>query len=106
MKYFAVVGKTLGGKSFRGIVTARGTPPIVEHGPAVLSGKPWHKRALSIKELKKFARVLPCPRPRLSASIQNQMEHKFAGTVENKELVARGRFLQFVQEVVRKLRDA
>ena len=105
MKYYGVVGKTPGGKSFRGVVATRGANETIAYGPAVFSAKPWHKRPLTIAELKRFARVVAYPRPRLSAAIKSHLEHKFAKETNPKTMAIRGKLLYFVQEVQRKLKE-
>ena len=104
-KYFAVKGRTPGGRAFRGIIATDGQGLTVLHGPPALTHRPWDKRVLTIPELEDFASVLPCTRPRLMASIKSNLEHKFAKEQAPKRIASRGRFLSFIQELLFKLSD-
>lgn len=103
--YYAVDGRLPSGRKFRGVVSARGDG-VVERGPDVLAGKPWHKRALTIPELQKFARVTPCKRPILTSTIKAQLEHKFLMEEDMTWIGKRGRFLQLAQDVITKMERA
>jgi hypothetical protein len=107
-QYFAVEGRLPKGKRFRGVVgtTADG---IVTQGPQALCGGPWAKRPLRLPELRKFARVEHCPRPRLTSHLKAHLEHKFHRACDHaltrgdsSEQISRGKTLLFIEEILDK----
>jgi hypothetical protein len=98
-RFWAVKGKIPGGKSYRGIVTTRGSSSVVMSGPGLFTRKPWNKRALTLEELETYGTVEKVPRPRLTAPIERQLEHKFVRATDLMDTLHRGLFLQFVQDV-------
>jgi type II secretory pathway predicted ATPase ExeA len=99
--FFAVDGRLPKGKRFRGIVETTPTG-VVLRGPDCLCDKPWDKRPLLLPELKKLAHVRPCGRPRWSATVQAQLEHKFQQATQQEEIMQRGFVLQLVEDIQQK----
>lgn len=101
--FYAVHGKIPGGENYRGLAVTRGSSPVVMRAPQAFSRKPWDKRALTLDELRKYGEVERVHRPRLTASVQRQLEHKFVQATDLMETLHRGKLLQLAQDVLSRL---